>query len=187
MTEAMLADARGNARGLMPRTWVVPWQGPLPMKPGRCEGRNPSWLLWWIPFPPTSSRIWPAIPACGRFPRISLSHALSIHALVQRGLSAGRAGRSRDLVSSSPIWAVESPFVLYADGRILDANNANSGGPFSPTRAGGLPTQELLALCFSGRLHPSGAEGDDGEAGWAHELSGYRRRQGGGGADRRRG
>jgi butyrate kinase len=36
-------------------------------------------------------------------------------------------------------------------GRILDTNNANSGGPFSPTRAGGLPTQELIDLCFSGR------------------------------------
>jgi butyrate kinase len=36
-----------------------------------------------------------------------------------------------------------------AGGRILDANNANSGGPFSPTRAGGLPTQELIELCFS--------------------------------------
>ena len=37
-----------------------------------------------------------------------------------------------------------------AGGRIIDANNANSGGPFSPTRAGGLPTQELIGLCFSG-------------------------------------
>jgi butyrate kinase len=37
------------------------------------------------------------------------------------------------------------------DGKILDANNANSGGPFSPSRAGGLPTQELLELAGSGR------------------------------------
>jgi butyrate kinase len=36
------------------------------------------------------------------------------------------------------------------DGRIIDANNANSGGPFSPSRAGGLPTQELLDLACSG-------------------------------------
>ncbi|MFO8173992.1 MAG: butyrate kinase, partial [Longimicrobiales bacterium] len=34
-------------------------------------------------------------------------------------------------------------------GRILDANNANSGGPFSPSRAGGLPVQELLDLAYS--------------------------------------
>jgi butyrate kinase len=31
----------------------------------------------------------------------------------------------------------------------LDSNNANSGGPFSPSRAGGLPVQELLDLAFS--------------------------------------
>jgi len=40
------------------------------------------------------------------------------------------------------------------DGRILDANNANSGGPFSPSRTGGLPVQELLDLAFGGdRTH----------------------------------
>ena len=36
----------------------------------------------------------------------------------------------------------------------MDSSN-NSGGPFSPSRAGGLPTQELLELAFSGRYSPS--------------------------------
>jgi butyrate kinase len=36
-------------------------------------------------------------------------------------------------------------------GRIVDTNNANSGGPFSPTRAGTLPTQPLIKLCLSGQ------------------------------------
>jgi len=82
-------------------------------------------------------------------PRRSLSHALSIHALV-RQLCAVEG------------WAVEgSRFVVahlgggisvcpVVGGRIVDASNANSGGPFSPTRAGGLPTQELLDLAFAG-------------------------------------
>jgi len=37
-------------------------------------------------------------------------------------------------------------------GRVIDVNNALDGdGPFSPERAGSLPTGALIALCFSGR------------------------------------
>ena len=36
-------------------------------------------------------------------------------------------------------------------GRIIDANNALNEGPFSPNRAGNLPTTQLVNLCFSGR------------------------------------
>lgn len=36
------------------------------------------------------------------------------------------------------------------NGRMIDVNNANHGGPFSPERSGGLPAKELLKLCFSG-------------------------------------
>jgi len=80
--------------------------------------------------------------------RKSLSHALSIHAVTR--LACRNRGRSLD----------DSAFVVahlgggisvcpVEGGRILDANNANSGGPFSPSRAGGLPVQELLDLAFS--------------------------------------
>jgi len=36
-------------------------------------------------------------------------------------------------------------------GRIVDVNNANDGGPFSPQRAGTLPTTGLIELCYSGK------------------------------------
>lgn len=37
-------------------------------------------------------------------------------------------------------------------GKIIDANNALDGdGPFSPERAGALPTGDLVKLCFSGK------------------------------------
>ncbi len=36
-------------------------------------------------------------------------------------------------------------------GRIVDANNANEEGPFSPERSGGLPSSSLVDLCFSGK------------------------------------
>ncbi len=36
-------------------------------------------------------------------------------------------------------------------GKIVDVNNANDGGPFSPQRTGSLPTTQLVELCFSGQ------------------------------------
>jgi butyrate kinase len=35
--------------------------------------------------------------------------------------------------------------------RIIDVNNAENEGPFSPERAGGLPAKQLVQLCFSGK------------------------------------
>lgn len=36
-------------------------------------------------------------------------------------------------------------------GKFVDVNNANEGGPFSPERAGGVPTGALVKMCFSGK------------------------------------
>jgi len=41
--------------------------------------------------------------------------------------------------------------VPMKQGRIIDANNANEMGPFSPERTGGLPVGDLMKLCFSGQ------------------------------------
>ncbi|WP_040212968.1 butyrate kinase [Clostridium polynesiense] len=41
--------------------------------------------------------------------------------------------------------------VPLKNGKIIDVNNANEEGPFSPERAGGLPAGDLVRLCFSGR------------------------------------
>ena len=41
--------------------------------------------------------------------------------------------------------------VAHKKGKIIDVNNANSEGPFSPERAGCLPAQQLVKLCFSGK------------------------------------
>lgn len=39
----------------------------------------------------------------------------------------------------------------HKKGRVIDVNNALDGdGPFSPERAGGVPSGELLEMCFSG-------------------------------------
>ena len=36
-------------------------------------------------------------------------------------------------------------------GRIIDVNNANDAGPFSPERSGSLPNAALIHLCYSGK------------------------------------
>ena len=42
--------------------------------------------------------------------------------------------------------------VSVGKGRVIDVNNALDGdGPFSPERAGGVPSGELLEMCFSGK------------------------------------
>jgi butyrate kinase len=41
----------------------------------------------------------------------------------------------------------------HKKGRVIDVNNAlNGDGPFSPERSGGLPSGQLVDLCFSGRF-----------------------------------
>ena len=39
-------------------------------------------------------------------------------------------------------------------GKMIDANNANEMGPFSPERAGGLPVGDIARMCFSGQYTP---------------------------------
>ncbi len=43
---------------------------------------------------------------------------------------------------------------IHKKGKVVDANNALYGeGPFSPERAGGLPTWGVIDLCFSGKYN----------------------------------
>lgn len=81
--------------------------------------------------------------------RQCLSHALNIHAAARKACE--RTGKK--LAESR--WVVVHlgggfSVVPLDAGRIVDTNNANSEGPFAPTRAGGLPTQGLIKLCLSG-------------------------------------
>ena len=81
--------------------------------------------------------------------RRSLAHALSIHAVART--VAGRIGRHPGRFHAVVAHLGGGISVCpVSGGRILDANNANSDGPFSPQRSGGLPVQDLIELCFSG-------------------------------------
>jgi len=81
--------------------------------------------------------------------RQSLVHALNLHAAARKACE--RVGKRLE----DSRWVVAHlgggfSIAPMEGGRVLDVNNANSGGPFGPTRAGTLPTQALIKLCFSG-------------------------------------
>jgi butyrate kinase len=81
-------------------------------------------------------------------PRRTLSHALSVHACARRYAEeqGRRPGDVNVIVAHLGGGISVCP---VKGGRIVDANNAVSEGPFSPTRSGGLPVQELLDLVFA--------------------------------------
>lgn len=81
--------------------------------------------------------------------RQALSHALNLHAAARKACAKlGKALESSRLVVAHLGGGFS--IVPMEGGKILDTNNANSGGPFSPTRAGTLPTQPLIKMCLSG-------------------------------------
>lgn len=83
-------------------------------------------------------------------PRASLVHALNIKAVTRRVCSEMnlKFEQSSFVVAHIGGGISVSP---VKDGRILDANNANDDGPFSPERAGGLPCGSLIQLAYSGK------------------------------------
>ena len=82
--------------------------------------------------------------------RRSLSHALNIHSVAR--LAAGKLGKlieeTRLIVAHLGGGISVAPVV---GGKIVDANDASSDGPFSPERTGGLPLQQFIGLCYSGK------------------------------------
>lgn len=83
-------------------------------------------------------------------PRISLVHALNIKRVVHK-----RARElNKDIEDLNFIVAHLGGGISIAaveKGKIIDVNNANEGGPFSPERAGSLPVGDLVKLCYSNK------------------------------------
>ena len=86
--------------------------------------------------------------------RRCLSHALSMKAVARRASDELNIpyAESNMVVAHLGGGISVSPMV---GGRIIDVNNANEMGPFSPERTGGLPSGDLAALCFSGMVNAS--------------------------------
>jgi butyrate kinase len=82
-------------------------------------------------------------------PRRSLVHALNIKAVTRRVCAKLNKGfeNSSFVVAHIGGGISISP---VKNGRIIDVNNANEEGPFSPERAGALPVGAITAMAFSG-------------------------------------
>jgi butyrate kinase len=82
-------------------------------------------------------------------PRRSLVHALNIKAVTRRVC----AKLNKDFENGSFVVAHIGGGISISpvkNGRIIDVNNANEEGPFSPERAGGLPVGAIAAMAYSG-------------------------------------
>lgn len=82
--------------------------------------------------------------------RRSRIHALNIRAMARRyAESVGKDMNDLNLVVAHLGGGIS--IVPMKKGRMIDTNDALDGGPFSPQRAGTLPTTLLVEFCFSGK------------------------------------
>jgi len=82
--------------------------------------------------------------------RQSLSHALNIKAVARKSeKDVGKPYTKSSLIIVHLGSGIS--VTAHLNGRMIDVSNANSGGPFSPERAGALPSCELVNLAFSGK------------------------------------
>ncbi len=83
--------------------------------------------------------------------RISIFHALNQKA-VARTYAESVSRKYEDLNLILVHMGGGISVGAHRQGRIIDVNNALDGdGPFSPERSGGLPSGQLVDLCFSGK------------------------------------
>lgn len=84
--------------------------------------------------------------------RISIFHALN-HKAVARMYSSSIGKKYEDLNLIIAHMGGGISVGAHKNGRVIDVNNAlNGDGPFSPERSGGLPSGQLVDLCFSSRF-----------------------------------
>lgn len=84
--------------------------------------------------------------------RRSIFHALNAKAVSRRyAASIGRRYEDLNLIVAHLGGGIS--IGAHRQGQVVDVNNALNGeGPFSPERAGTLPTLQLAELCFSGTV-----------------------------------
>jgi butyrate kinase len=84
--------------------------------------------------------------------RISIFHALNQKAVARTySTSIGKKYEELNLIIAHMGGGISVG--AHKKGRVIDVNNAlNGDGPFSPERSGGLPSGQLVDLCFGGRF-----------------------------------
>lgn len=103
--------------------------------------------------PVSVDEFWPIARVTGlpSVRRKALSHALNIRRAAE--LAAARLGKplARCLLVVAHLGTGISVAAVVR-GKMVDTTNANEEGPFSPQRAGTLPTASLVRMCFSGEF-----------------------------------
>jgi butyrate kinase len=95
-------------------------------------------------FPPVAR-----ISGLPQLERRSLSHALNIKMVARK--AASQFGKKYEELNLIVVHLGSGISVSsHLKGKMIDVNNANDMGPFSPQRAGALPATGLAKLCFSG-------------------------------------
>ncbi len=85
-------------------------------------------------------------------PRITIWHALNQRAIARR-FAREQGSRYEDLNLIVCHLGGGISIGTHCQGKAIDVNNALDGeGPFSPERAGTLPTGQLIDLCYSGKF-----------------------------------
>ncbi|NQT25909.1 butyrate kinase [candidate division KSB1 bacterium] len=80
--------------------------------------------------------------------RKSLLHALNVKAVARK--TSEKMGKPLDSLNLVIVHLGGGITICpLKKGRIIDVNNANEEGPFSPERSGSLPVSSFLRLCFS--------------------------------------
>ncbi len=106
--------------------------------------------------PPSVDEFFPPARISGikGIPRESLFHALNIKATARQAADkVGKAFEDSNFVIAHLGGGIS--IAAIRKGRVVDSNNALSGGPFTPERAGDIPTFALVDLCFSGEVDKS--------------------------------
>jgi butyrate kinase len=84
------------------------------------------------------------------FPKVSFLHALNIRAVARKFAALRKKPLdSLNIIVTHMGGGVTS--CAMRQGRMVDVNNGVYEGPFTPERAGFLPTYPLIDLCFSGK------------------------------------
>ncbi|QTA37804.1 butyrate kinase [Thermosipho ferrireducens] len=83
--------------------------------------------------------------------RRSLAHALNIKA-VAREVAKELGKKYEDLNMVIAHLGGGISVTAHEKGKMIDVNNANDEGPFSPERTGELPVGDVIRLCFSGKF-----------------------------------
>lgn len=141
--EAMLADARANLQGEHAANMGCAFADAI----GREQG-----VAAYIVDPICTDEFEDIARYSGHplIERRALAHTLNMHSVARRAAKDNGIpyDQSHFVVAHLGGGISISPI---RGGRIIDANDASSNGPFSPDRTGTLPLQPFIKLCFSGK------------------------------------